>query len=328
MTANACRVYKFRLKGNAYAFSAFGLKIQYMMTTPEKQLVNKHKFLSDAFVITENANAIERQEDISVPQMPTLSSHQQQARQQCHFWLTSVWPAIQDSDKQVISFSTTFQQIYQQLLDVVDKGGDSMKSQILSLTQKLLKELENRKSVSEDIIPSVTKFSDGYLPVYQKFQDDYNAAKKIIMGDNKELKDLTAKRSSLEAEAHQLQIDSLLPFSGVTYLAALRQVYNEISSVSDQISKISSDLNSLLIVKGQLSSLQSHSSIIVTLSQPVVDGWQFLADNMAETISGIERISPEEAAEVIKIQLDAAYKDWQIVEKQAKGLGCKFSLLS
>lgn len=291
------------------------------MTTPEKQLLNKYQFVSGAYVVTKNVNAVIQQGDISVPELPNLPAYQQSAREQGQYWLNTVWPAIQGTSKDIIHYASTFQDTYQQLLDVVNKGGADMKLQIVALTTKLHDDLNSKKTSSDGAISSVKSFSDKFSPIYSQFQKDYAKADAIITGDNQKLIELKARRASLQSEAGQLQLESLIPFAGIYFAIKYGEVVDEINSISRQIAAIKADLSAIQSVHDQLAGLSNHSITVMTLSKSVSDGWQSLADNMVEVISHINSISPDEAAIVVKIQLGAANKDWGNVLEQARGLG-------
>lgn len=292
-----------------------------METAPEKQLLNKHQFISSGLVVTKNVNAIIQQGDMSVPQMPNLPALQQDARQQCQGWLDRVWPACENTAEDIVHYAKTFQDIYVLLLDAVNKGGPDMKSQIIIQTKNLKDKLNDKKSSSDEIIELVKSFNSKFQVVFDQFKQDYAKAEAIIIGDNQQLRNLSARRESLYSEADKLLLESMIPFAGIYYAIKYGKTIDEINSISNQISAISDNLNAIQAVHDLIGGLMTHITSASTFSVSVSDGWQSLADNMESIISHITSISPDEAAIVVKIQLGAADKDWKNVLDQARGLG-------
>lgn len=287
------------------------------MTTPRQQHVNSTQFISGHLVVTNEVNAIIHQGDISVPELPNLPAHQQQARKVGQYWLDSVCPPIKETTMDIIKYAKTFQATYKQLTALVASNPQDLNSKINALLKKLLDDLNTRKDTSSHVEGLVSTFKNQYQTVYDQFEVDYKQASEAITSENQQLQHLHAKKSELQAEANKDNWMSLIPFAGIYYAIEYQKLESEINGISNQINAISHNLGQLQIADNQLGVLQTHASKCLDSAYTVTTGWQSLADNMSEVIQHISSISPGDASIVIKIKLGAANKEWEDVLKQA-----------
>ena len=309
--------------------------------------------VSQATVITTNARAIIAQKDVVVKQIPHLPEHQKKARAHAKKWLDSIWPQIIDTTSSIIDFANTFDSAQQNMLELtkrLEKGDEQAKKEFLAvLNEVLLKSLQQKLESSSKIASNVGSFHDEFQTDYEAFHSDFIEADKVITGDNVELKQKKARRDDALATAKKLQIAiqvdaAAMPVTAEVTLAlsetgvglliggliflveggaligmkiAYANAMDEVNSLTQEINQLNKEINSLKAVEHQISGLQDASKKIVVAAADVADSWRTLASEMGQLIKRVDSISPEQVAIVIKTELAAANKDWQVVLKLA-----------
>ena len=93
-------------------------------------------------------------------------------------------------------------------------------------------DLNAKRKASDHVNGLVKDFRDKFQIIYDDFAKDYKQAHDDITSKNEELQQLTAKKSSLQAEANADHWKSLIPFAGtyfaIQYSHLEQQIYDNI----------------------------------------------------------------------------------------------------
>ena len=308
--------------------------------------------------ITMNANTILQQPDITLAELKNLPTHQSAARGHSNTWLKNVWPSIIDVTADIIDYANTFDSSYQSLLGLVDKlksGDEGAKKEFIQvLNEILLPALKEKKTKAAKVASDTASLKDAFMGDFNNFEKDFGAAQKAYLSQHGTLTELQGKFKAAKAKAHSLEIaliataaaagallvaaavvDVLTEGAATPYLvggavagevadAVIAEQYSkaveEMNKLQIQIKSIQNQLNYLNAVEKQIGGFEACISDTVTATQSVVDGWTGLTADLSEVIEQLNKITPQEAAILITVQLNTANKDWQIVLKQAKVL--------
>ena len=312
--------------------------------------------VSQATVITTNARAIIAQKDVVLKQIPHFPEHQKKACLHAKEWLDNIWPQIFNAISSTIDFANTFDSAQQNLLQLIErleKGDEQAKKEFLNvLKEVLLRSLQQKKDSSSKIASNLETFHDEFQADYEAFHSDFVEADKVISGDNEELKQKKGKRDAELATAHKLEIAMIVDAAAMPVTAGVTLALSEtgvglviggiifavelgayagmeiayanamdkVNSLTQEIDQLNKEINSLKAVETQIGGLQKASKEIADAAAGLADRWHMLVADMGQLIKRVESVSPKQAAIVIKIELEAANKDWQVVLKQAMKL--------
>lgn len=128
-------------------------------------------------------------------------------------------------------------------------------------------------------------------------------------------KESKAAGRSWEAEAEYWK--SFIPFYGIYCAIKHRDLESQIHVTSQQIGRISNNLDQLHTASTRLEALETYVNNCSDVSSAVSDGWESFHNNISELMQHISSISPNDAGIAVKIQLGAANKECENILKLA-----------
>ena len=236
----------------------------------------------------------------------------------------------------------------QQLL-TSDLGQQGIKLIIEALSVLLTILQEKKNSASQNTI-RIKSFCSRFQPAYDEFKSDFE---KAISGNmTVELKPRISEMDQTLMKAKELEIAIMVdavvmpatvetaiafPEHGVGLLiggllfvgelgayvgmkAKYADTFGKINQVTKETDQLDQEVVQLKLVETQITGLHKTSIATVDSSSAVANGWITLGTEILELIKRIESISPQQAIIVIKTELEAAAKDYEMVLEQAKKL--------
>ena len=321
---------------------------------------NLKSVVSGATLVTTYARAIIEQEEINkIKEIPKLPDHQKAAKQQSHTWLNDIWPLIIKTTADIIDYANTYQSTYDQLLTLIPRleaGDKKAVGDFKKILEYLLKNLNEKKQSVSTTTSNITDFYGKFEPLFNEFSDDHKAASLVMTQDRKDVSELQAQITTLNSEAQLCGFGaigsvvagvgtaSFMIYTAATsgmgpvglvvgaicllievggLIASLTEYINKMDQISDltgQLNAKNTELTALTTIFNQVNNLQNYTGNINTYASQVQDGWQALEEDIQEVIQKLDTITPEQSADIIKIELNTANKDWGEVLTQAKKL--------
>ena len=317
---------------------------------------NFGKTMNAATEITMYANVITQQQDISIGELPNLPQHQQTARIHAENWLKNIWPGIIDTTKDIIGYAKIFDSAYEELTSLVkrlENGDDDAKEQFKQILKIVLLPGFQRANISR-IVSNTRTFQQNLDSDYKNFESDSEVAKRAYTKESGELAELQTNEEAAQQEVQGLQTAIIAAAAALSALVAAFAIVSIFSfglgsgamaagivaatateavlsasyasavqkehSLQSQIQQEQHELASLNAVRNQLGGFAGSTSKTTSAAQSVADGWSALGDDLDNLVQQLDRISPQEAAILIRTQLCAAHADWEVVLAQAKVL--------
>ena len=311
--------------------------------------------LAAATLVKKNARMIVQQDAIStIPEIPSLPTHQKAAQDHSQDWIDNVWSPIQaDTTAGFIDYANLFQSGYKELQTLLPKleGGDTKAKEeySLALQELFLKVLQDKKAGFLASAEKIQAFYDKYQPIYQEFATDFQTADTKIRADNTQLNDLvtqknTSKGLSDSDELAAARAAIAMPITAYGTLSAgtvgvliggmllndgdltpikpiLMQYSEAITNVNDlmkQINTVKSEAAQLYAVEDQIFSLQRNTEDVVTAFSKVNTGWAALIDEMNELIKQSSTSTPQDVATTIQTKLSDDNDQWGVLIDQLK----------
>ena len=306
--------------------------------------------------ITMYAQTVVRQQDVTISEVPNLPQHQEKARNHAQTWLKEIWPSILDVSHDIIGYAQIFDSAYIELNNLVsrlEKGDSDAKEQFKTILNVVLLPGFQKASISK-IAESMNIFLESLQTDAKNFESDSEMAKKAYIKESGALAELQTKEEAAQTRVHSLHIAIIAAAATLaTLIAALAVVsiftfgigsgalaagvvaatatetalsasYAEAvqteHNLQTQIEQEQHELAMLNSVQNQLNGFTQSTSQTSTAAQSVADGWAALGDDLDNLIQQLDKITPEEAAIIIRTQLYAAYQDWKVVVSLAKVL--------
>lgn len=327
------------------------------MSTATDQGNSQKNTVAGATQVTKSARLIVDQADIgTITEIPDLPAHQQAAKTQSNTWTNDIWPLIIQTTAEIIDYANTFQSSYDQLKTLVPKleaGDAKAKSDFIEvLNIVLIPTLQDKTATAKSIAEKVSTFHADFQPLYTKFQADFTKANDLMTKDNLEILDKQADQTAWRGKALGYEMGAVaagiaLPITiaatfvfaetGVgiliggiliagelaaigTLLGEYADAMHHVNDLTSDIAKLKVEVAQLTLIENQITDLQSYTKTVVATSADVADGWTALKLDLDNTIAHLDTITPEDAAIIINIQLDAANKEWGVVLGQATAL--------
>ncbi|PEJ73705.1 HBL/NHE enterotoxin family protein [Bacillus wiedmannii] len=143
-----------------------------------------------------------KQPDVQIPDIPNLSTYQEQTKKHAKDWLDTISPGFIDTNQQMIAFQQQFQNYYAILTQLAKTAGSDEKAKqefIQGLTT-----LQNRLSQHENQIQkldsNLKQFQSNFSADAQNFMDAAAKAQKSLEDKNGEIAQLTTKISTLNTD--------------------------------------------------------------------------------------------------------------------------------
>ena len=325
------------------------------MSTASTQGKNQKDTVAGATQVTKFARQIIEQGPIStIKEIPKLPDHQKAAVDQSNEWLKNIWPLIIKTTADIIDYANTFQATYQELetlIPALEKGDQKAKQDfIAALNGALLPTLQQKQVTSKDIASKIYKFSSSFNELYHSFQTDFEKANKIMTQDKEELVHAQANAAKYHAEAQAYEYAAVgagvaLPYTAaatvflsetgigliiggilvlgelaaiVTLLTKYVEAIDNYNNAMQEVYRLNQQVAQLTAIEKQITGLQNSSQSVSNSASNVADGWTALSDDLSNTIQHLENIKPEDAAILIKINLNAANNEWGELLKQAE----------
>ena len=322
-------------------------------TKAKKQGQILKETMSQAIQVNKYVQMILTQSDIILKELPNLPTHQQAARTHAEKW-EGIWFGILSTTSEIIDFAGVFDSSYQQLLKLTDrleKGDETAKTEFNAvMNDVVIKSLNDKIKSSSEVASKVTIFSDSFSPDYKSFQSDFITADQLITKDDEKLKSLKSDLASAKANALILEkaigIDaSLIPTTlSATYdagpvgvivgaillsievgalvgmLVEYAETMKEVYSLQNKITDIKAELTQLHGIETQITGLENSSLAIKEGAKNIHAGWEAVIADMEKVVKDAEGITPQQLANVIKLELKGMAADWQVVMTIARNL--------
>ena len=306
--------------------------------------------------ITMYANVMLKQPDITLQELPNLPQHQQIARTHAETWLSTIWPEIIAVTKDIISYAQIFSTAYKELDGLVDrlkKGDEKAKDHFKMLLTDVLLVGYQKANISR-VASMADTFRQTLDEDSKNFTSDSETAKLAYTREKGQLAQLQTEEEAAQAEVKTLHteliaaaaalaalvaamaavsfftfgIGSFALAAGIVaatatenklqaaYSAAVKNEYD----LQVQIQQQQIELAKLNVVRNQLTGFFGGTTESAGAAQSVASGWDALGDDLNDLIKKLDKISPQEAAIVIRTQLSASHAEWEVVLKQARVL--------
>ena len=319
----------------------------------KKQGQNLKETMSQSVQVNKYVQMILTQPDIILKELPNLPTHQQTARTHAEKW-EGIWYGILSTTSEIIDFAGVFDSAYKELLKLTDrleKGDENAKKEFNAVMKDVvIKSLNDKIKSSSEVASKVATFSDSFAPDYKSFQSDFKTADQLITKDDEKLKSLKSDLAAAKARALILEksigIDaSLIPTTlSATYdagpvgvivggillaievgalvgmLVEYAETMKEVYSLQNKITDIKAELTQLHGIENQITGLENSSLGIKEGANSIHAGWEEIIADMERVIKDAEGITPQQLAEIIKLELKGMAADWEVVMTIARNL--------
>ncbi|PHG62747.1 HBL/NHE enterotoxin family protein [Bacillus toyonensis] len=285
-----------------------------------------------------------------------IEKDQKQAKTNATTWLDTVKPQIIQTNENIFSFGTKFQNYYQVLINAVDtKNTKNLKTGIGLLYKDIQ---ENQKSVTQ-LIQVLTTFRDALIKDGENFKQDASDILQFFEGNNgriKQLQDLILQyQQNIEAGTIMVKegaakaplgvgfiiigaiLTALEDTTGITFSTvgmglnaeAAALIENGIKMINKSKEGLNKAFQELRPAEGQVGNLSLNKDrlqtfvkeidIALSSAQSILNQWNAMGIKYEALLNKIENAKPEDLL-FIKSQLNTTKKSWDDIQVYADKL--------
>ena len=299
--------------------------------SPAKLVTAAKDFSGYSDYINAYTGTILNQGSIIVPSLPDLPTHQQNAKTHAHYWYDTLVPIVQSSIQSITAFGNSFLSVYPTMLDLANKvannGDIAAKQSLAKILHDLSTELTPQISSATTVASDFGTFSAAVDSDTRNFEQDYEAAKVKITGDNAQLKALQDQLNGIQ-DAIQKDIDlqaaSAIPILGIGFgIGAsidLKHQYDAAQGVKVKAAVLKQEIIVLQSVSHVLTGLSTGASNASNNgAAKLEEAWQTVQQEHDEFLAALNRI-PTAPASFMVPAVEAAKADWDVAIKELQSL--------
>ena len=258
---------------------------------------------------------------ITAPSLPDLPTHLQNAKTHAHYWYDTLVPIVKSSIQCITAFGNSFLSIYPNMLELakkVDNNGDvAAKQSLVKILEDFGTKLTLQISSATMVASDFGTFSASVDSDTRNFEQDYEAAKVKITGDNAQLKalqdQLNGIRDAIKRD-NELLAASVIPILGIGFAIGasvdLKHQYDAAQGVNDKMAVISQDIVVLQNVSDIVTGLSTGASNASNNGAAKLEAaWQTMQQELNEFLDALNRI-PTAPASFLVPAIEAAKTDW------------------
>ncbi|MFZ7760056.1 HBL/NHE enterotoxin family protein [Bacillus thuringiensis] len=168
------------------------------------------------------ALSLQKQADLTIPELPDLTKYQQTARQNAKALLDTIYPQFIDANQQIIQFSNQFASKYAILFDLAGKAKTdaTAKQQFVEQVQQLQETIATYKENADKMKQNTAKFQTAVGIDITNFTKEAQKATDLLTSKDGEIAKLTSQIATINTDI-QSQLNTIITTSVTMALSTL-----------------------------------------------------------------------------------------------------------
>ncbi|MGE6540894.1 HBL/NHE enterotoxin family protein [Bacillus luti] len=260
-------------------------------------------------------------------------------------WLDGLKPQIIQTNQNIISYNTQFQNYYDVLVESVNNNDkETIKAVLTSLDDSIS---ENKNAVDK-LVQDLKAFRGKLEKDTQNLKTDANTITDILSGQDAGIplmqKQIETNQTVID-ENNKVYIGSTVATSLGAYLTAtvifapigagalgggiygvvtsqqqIKTAQEEIKKLTENISTARQQVAKLTILKNNTNNLTGTIDAAITALENVKNQWQTMGAKYKSLNDSVDRINPDKLAAIIKADLKIAKGSWDQINKYAENI--------